>query len=77
MIASASNVLWVGGNLAVGNASAIKSLDIGGLIVTVNRLLTDVKLIYKIKEEFVFGAFNKMIQGDGISLIEHEPMEFV
>ena len=42
----------------------IKDLDIGGLIVTIRRLLTDTQLIRKVKEEFVFGGFNKFIRGE-------------
>lgn len=70
LIASASNVVWVGGNMAVGNESAIKDLDIGGLIITLHKLMTDTKFIFQIKEEFVFGGFNKMIQGEGLKLKE-------
>lgn len=62
-IATGSNVLWVGGNMIYGNQGAIKQLDFGGLLVTINRLITDTEYIRKIKEEFVFGEFNKMIQG--------------
>lgn len=69
-IASASNVIWVGGNMIAGNEGAIKELDIGGLIVTIHRLLTDVKFIRKVKEEFVIGGFNKLIQGEELKLEE-------
>ena len=47
-------------------ASLIKQLDIGGLIVTVQRRIYDTEYIRRIKEEFVFGGFNKKIQGDGL-----------
>lgn len=70
LIASSSNVIWVGGNMIAGNEGAIKQLDIGGLIVTLHRLITDTKFIRQIKEEFVFGGFNKMIQGDELNLKE-------
>lgn len=70
VIATGSNVLWVAGNMAAGNEGAIKQLDIGGLIVTIKRLLTDTEYIRQIKEEFVFGGFNKMIQGDTLELEE-------
>ena len=69
-IASASNIIWVGGNMALGSADAIKQLDIGGLIVTLRRLMTDTKFIQQIKEEFIFGEFNKMIQGESLKLQE-------
>ena len=32
-IATSSNLIWVGGNMATGNEAAIKDLDIGGLLV--------------------------------------------
>lgn len=70
VIATGSNVLWVGGNMLAGNEGAIKQLDIGGLIVTIKRLMSDTKYIRQIKEEFVFGGFNKMIQGDELNLEE-------
>lgn len=70
LIATGSNVLWVGGNMLAGNEGAIKQLDIGGLIVTIKRLMTDTEYIRQIKEEFVFGGFIKMIQGDSLGLEE-------
>ncbi|CUO34118.1 hypothetical protein [Clostridium disporicum] len=70
IIASSSNVIWVGGNMIAGNEGAIKQLDIGGLIVTLHRLMTDTKFIRQVKEEFILGGFNKMIQGDELNLKE-------
>ena len=68
LIASGSNAFWVGGNMYAGNEGAIKQLDIGGLLVTINRLVSDTDYIRQIKEEFVFGGFNKMIQGNDLKL---------
>lgn len=68
VIATGSNALWVGGNMMVGNEGTIKQLDIGGLLVIVKRLISDTEYIRQIKEEFVFGGFNKMIQGNGLDL---------
>lgn len=70
VIATGSNVLWVGGNMLAGNEGAIKQLDIGGLIVTIKRLISDTEYIRQIKEEFVFGGFKKMIHGDELDLEE-------
>ena len=70
VIATGSNIIWVAGNMAAGNESEIKQLDIGGLIVTIKRLLTDTEYIRQIKEEFVFGGFNKLIQGESLELEE-------
>lgn len=70
LIASTSNIIWVAANMSAGNKGAIKKLDIGGLIVTLHRLMTDTKFIREVKEEFVFGEFNKMIHGDELRLKE-------
>ena len=67
-IATGSNVLWVGGNILAGNEGAIKQLDIGGLIVTIKRLISDTEYIRQIKEEFVFGGFKNMIRGTDLEL---------
>lgn len=69
-IATGSNVLWVGGNMLAGNEGAIKQLDIGGLIVTIKRLISDTEYIRQIKEEFVFGGFKNMIRGTDLGLEE-------
>lgn len=64
-----SNLVASSSNLAV---VAIKQdfskLDLGGLAVTIYRLITDVKFIYRVKEEFIFGSFYKMIQGEDLQL---------
>lgn len=70
LIASGSNVLWIAGNMMAGNEGVVKQLDIGGLIVTIKRLMTDTEYIRNVKEEFVFGGFNKMIQGEELCLEE-------
>lgn len=70
IIATGSNALWTAGNMIAGNEGVIKQLDIGGLIVTLKRLMNDTEYIRKIKEEFVFGGFNKMIQGENLQLEE-------
>ena len=64
VIASSSNVIWVGGNMAMGKENAIKELDIGGLMITIHRLLADRKYIREIKKDFVYGGLNKIIMGD-------------
>ena len=74
-IATGSNLIWVGANVAGGNEAAIKDLDIGGLIVTINRLITDTKFIRQVKEEFVFGTFNKLIQGEPLEIKEVKPWD--
>lgn len=70
LIASASNVIWVGGNAFMGNQSAWRDLDIGGIIVTMRRLISDKKFIQSVKEEFIYEEFKKRIQGDELKLLE-------
>lgn len=62
-IASASNVIGVAIRTYLGDKSALKKLDIGGIMVTLYRLINDYNFIKKVKEEFVFGTFDKLIQG--------------
>lgn len=64
-ILSYSNLIASSSNLAViavtGN---LKMLDIGGLAVTLYRLITDVKFIRQVKEEFIFGRYRDLIIGN-------------
>lgn len=69
-ISSLSNVLFVGTNAAVGNADAFKYLDVGGLIVTVYRIVTDTAFIKKVKEEFIEQEFFAQIRGSGYDFID-------
>lgn len=73
LLSTVSNVIWVGGNAIVGNEAALRDLDIGGIIVTMYRLVNDSKFIQTVKEEFVFGGFNRMIQGKELNLKEVTP----
>lgn len=68
LISTASNVVWIGVNANAGNERAWKDLDIGGIIVTMHRLVTDTNFIRSVKEEFVFGGFKNMIRGKDLSL---------
>ena len=71
VIASASNVIAVAIGATIGCSSnnqdlikkSLQKLDIGGLLVTLFRLISDAKFIRKVKEEFVLGNFDKMIMG--------------
>ena len=62
-IASASNLIYVGANISLGNESAWKSLDIGGLAVTLYRIVTDAKFIRQVKREFIEQEFFAQIRG--------------
>ncbi len=67
-IATSSNVIIQGAQVATGNLTAIKDLDIGGLIVLIKRLTTDRAFIRQVKEEFIFNNFNQLIQGEKLKL---------
>ena len=45
-----------------GDENAIKNFDLGGFLVTVYRLITDTKYIQKIKEEFIFNEWDRIIE---------------
>ncbi|WP_277056808.1 hypothetical protein [Treponema socranskii] len=72
VIASASNVLAVGIATGIGIAAeneklvrrSLRKLDIGGLLVTLYRLISDYKFISDLKQEFILNNFDKMVQGD-------------
>ncbi len=67
-IATGLNVAWVAGNVAYGDKSKIKSLDIGGILVLLNRLISDPEFIRQVKEDYVIGKFNALIQGEPLQL---------
>lgn len=67
-ILSYSNALATGSNIIYSAISKdLSKLDVGGMIVTIYRLITDWKFQMKIKEEFILGSFDKMIQGEEYS----------
>ncbi len=70
ILASGSNIIKTGLNVAGGNARAIKDLDIGGIIVAIHHLVEDPKYIRKIKKEFVLGNFDQMIIGEDLKLLD-------
>lgn len=57
LVASSSNIAVVA---ITGNMS---SLNLGGLAITICRLITDRKFITGVKEEFIFGSYRDMIIG--------------
>ena len=61
-ILSYSNLAATSGNLAITALTQNMSmLDLGGLGVTIYRLITDRKFIRQVKEEFIFGSYRDMI----------------
>lgn len=69
LIASTSNVLYVAISAYLGNGEAFKKLDVGGIIVTIHRLITDLKFRNEIKKEFLEKEFYKKVMGD-VNLME-------
>lgn len=66
-ILRASNLVATSTNLIYSFATQdFTKLDIGGLAVTIYRLITDTRFIRKVKEEFVFGSYRETIMGDDI-----------
>ena len=64
-ILSYSNLIASSSNLAVSLITQdFYKLDLGGLAVTVYRLITDKKFIRQVKEEFIFGSYRDMVMGD-------------
>ena len=63
LIASTSNVIYVGGSMLAGNQAALKNLDIGGLLVTIYRIASDARFIREIKREFIEQEFFAQIRG--------------
>ena len=61
VVASSTNLMAVGIAQANGVENALKYLDIGGLINTIYRVITDYNFINEVKKEFVFGQFKDMV----------------
>ena len=57
LIASTSNLI------AATMTNRYNLLDVGGMLVTISRLMTDVRFIYKVKEEFVQSKLNEHFEG--------------
>lgn len=56
-IATSSNVA------VVAITKNMKKLDVGGAMVTIYQLITSKKFIQEVKEEFIYGSYEKMIMG--------------
>lgn len=64
-ILSYSNLIASSSNIAIVSITKnMNNLDIGGMAVTIYRLITDSKFIRQVKEEFIFGSYREMIMGD-------------
>lgn len=61
VIASSCNIITTSLGMMSGNKSAVKDLDVGGIVVTIHHLIEDPKYIRQIKKEFVLGNFIDMV----------------
>lgn len=61
LIATTSDVIQTAIRVYKGDEDAIKNFDLGGFLVTIYRLITDTKYIMRIKEEFIFNEWDKII----------------
>jgi len=60
-ISSGLNLAYVGANAYTGNwTEALKKLDLGGLLVSLWRLFTDVRFITKVKDQFIKQEMEKV-----------------
>nr|WP_304216763.1 hypothetical protein [Fredinandcohnia onubensis] len=60
-----SNVLASSSNLIVTALTKdVKKIDVGGLLVTIARLFTDIRFITRVKEEFVYLELDKDLQNE-------------
>jgi hypothetical protein len=69
-IASTSNLIWVGANAYIGNENAWKYLDIGGIAVTMHRLISDTQFIRQVKAEFLEKEWQNAVLGEEYSFLE-------
>lgn len=64
LIATTSNVIWVAMNIWRGNKASLKQIDVGGFLVTLYRIVSDIHFIGNLKREFITERFNEMIRGE-------------
>lgn len=64
-ILSYSNALATGSNvIIVAFTKDLKKLDVGGMLVTLYRMIADYKFIHEIKRDFLKNEFYKMVVGE-------------
>lgn len=60
-----SNLIATSSNIAVvAITHDMQKLDVGGMAITIYRLITDVNFIRQVKEKFIFGSYRDMIKSD-------------
>lgn len=72
-ILSYSNALATGSNIIVTAFTGdLRKLDVGGILVTIYRLVSDYKFIHEIKRDFLKNEFYKMVVGESYDFIREE-----
>lgn len=72
-ILSYSNALATGSNIIVTAFTRdLRKLDVGGILVTIYRLVSDYKFIHEIKRDFLKNEFYKMVVGDAYNFMKEE-----
>ena len=61
LIASASNLIYVGVTTALGKPDSWKKIDFGGIAVTIYRLFSDIDFIYRVRREFITENFARKL----------------
>lgn len=61
-IATSSDIIQTSIRAYHGDENAIKNFDIGGFLVTLYRLINDTAYIQKVKEEFIFREWDRIIE---------------
>ena len=79
-IASSINLAYVGVNAYTGNVGeALKKLDLGGLLVTLWRLFSDIRFITRVKEQFINEELDKVTAkalADLDNMFEHNNVDY-
>lgn len=70
VFASGSNLISVAVRSGLGDPSAWKHLDFGGVAVTLWRIITDIELMRKVRAEYIRGEFKKLLAGNELDLKE-------
>ncbi len=68
LIATEANLFYVGGRYIKGDEYATKSLDIGGILVTIYHLVNDNEFIRRVKREFIVNGLAASIKGKPLEL---------
>lgn len=69
-IATTSNLICVAANVMWGDKSKVSKLDVGGMIVTLHRLISDIQFIRQVKSEFLEKEWQNVVLGEEYSFLE-------